>query len=111
MGEVLGVMVDVPLNTATRLCVPSVTKCTLTNALPFATPATPRMVVPSLNVTVPSLTVGVTVAVRRTVFPQVKGLILEVRVALEANSTTPCVKTGLWLGRLQESPSYRAVIR
>ena len=60
-------------------------------ALPALSVPVPRVVAPSLNVTVPVAVLGVTVAVNVTDCPNVEGLVPDVTAVVLAATPTVCV--------------------
>ena len=81
------------------------------DALEFREPV-PKVVLPSLNVTVPvgvPDVAGFTLAVNVTLWPNVEGLIEEVSVVVEPALFTVCVSTGDVLPVKFALPPYTAV--
>ena len=78
-------------------------------ATPLLIAAVPRVVVPSLNVTLPEAVDGVTVAVSVTVCPNEDGFGDPVRVVVEEAWLTVCVSVAEMLAASFVSPQYAAV--
>ena len=73
-------------------------------ARPLLITAVPNAVVPSLNVTLPEATAGVTVAVSVTVCPNVDGFGDPVKVVVEEAWVTVCVSAAETLAASLVSP-------
>ena len=88
---------------------PFVVKTPTKVALPAATGPVPRVVAPSLNVTVPVALLAVSVAVRVTLCATRAGLVADVSTVMVARALTVSVSADEVLVRLLTSPPYTAV--
>ena len=113
IAEVLPENFESPPYAALIECAPlvKVEMVNVADALEFREPV-PKVVLPSLNVTVPvgvPDVAGLTLAVNVTLWPNVEGLIEEVSVVVEPALFTVCVSTGDVLPVKFALPPYTAV--